>query len=75
MIRPTMNLGTAPGESVIFCRPENGSTWDQTNCKLHGLVVGQAYTVVKVRKGAFASSVELRGFRDIHFNTVHFENA
>lgn len=70
-----MRLGTKPGELVRFIHPNAGYASDQQNCRLHGLVVGQTYEVTKVRRGAVAASVELRGYRDIHFNVVHFENA
>lgn len=68
-----MKLHTKPGELVRFNLPNGGYESDHKQCRTHGLEVGQTYEVVKVRRGAFMSTVELRGFRDIQFNTVHFK--
>jgi len=63
-----------PGDSVKFANPNAGHDHDQEKARSAGLVVGQTYTLSKVRVRDWSTEVWLKG-QEGAFNSVQFEEA
>ena len=70
-----MDIKTRPGSKVVVTpnSAHNGYTIHQAQVG-HLLLIGQHYTVKRVRVELWSSSVELVEFPEELFNTVNFEN-
>lgn len=69
-----MNIYAYPGSKVIMDSPNAGHPADQDIVRQHGLAVGAVYTVERTIVGDFYTSVFLREFPGIAFNSVHFRD-
>jgi len=63
-----------PGDSVRFANPSAGYEHDREKARSAGLVMGQTYTLSKVRVHGWHTEVWLEGQEDA-FNSVQFEEA
>lgn len=68
-----MNIYAKEGDKVIYCNPENGYPSDQEQCKKH-LELNKVYTVDFTVVGQSHTSVHLKEFPKMSFNSVMFEN-
>lgn len=60
------------GHIVQFLYPQNGSDWDQEAAKVC-LIEGNKYLVDNITIGSSTSTVTLKQFPNVEFNTVLFE--
>lgn len=68
-----MNIYAKKGDRVIFSHPKAGYYYDQQTASKY-LKLGEIYTVELTNVGGFSTRVYLQEFKDISFNSVHFED-
>ena len=71
---PSMGIYTSRGARVEFSDAEAGYPHDQETLKKNKLKLGGVYTVDEVIVYGFSSTLYLKEFPGIPFNTVNFSN-
>ena len=71
-----MNMYALEGDfvKVTSNSKDAGRASDQKLLEVHGIKWQKAYNVERTRVGSFSSTVELKEFPGIEFNTVNFED-
>lgn len=73
--RPRMEIYATAGAKVIMDYPEAGWPHDQRTIKDHGLTQGGEYTVDHTEVHSSSTTLYLREFPGVRFNTVNFCDA
>jgi len=68
-----VDIHSKKGSKVKFANPDSGYPHHQQDALDH-LVVGEVYTVLETDVHNFATDVYLKGFPEIPFNSVLFDD-
>lgn len=69
----TMDIYTAIGSKVIFAFPDNGMTYERKIATKY-LKLNHEHTIERIDVGGWHTTIYLKEFPDIPFNSVHFRN-
>lgn len=69
----TMDINTSIGSKVIFAFPDNGMKYEKKAASKY-LKLNHEYTIERIDVGGWHTTIYLKEFPDIPFNSVHFRN-
>lgn len=69
----TMDINTSIGSKVIFAFPDNGMGYER-KAAIKCLKLNHEYTIERIDVGGWHTTIYLKEFPDIPFNSVHFKN-